>query len=66
MMIEQDFDFEIFDYVIHGFVVRYKLRGLFILQDIIVRFVMFYRWRLRFLMVETIKYNVKCSWKIEN
>lgn len=66
MMIEQDFDFEIFDYVIYGFVVRYKLRGLFILQDIIVRFVMFYRWRLRFLMVETIKYNVKCSWKIEN
>lgn len=31
MMIEQDFDFEIFDYVIHGFIVRYKLRGLFIL-----------------------------------
>lgn len=31
-----------------------------------MRFVMFYRWRLRFLMVETIKYDVKCSWKIEN
>lgn len=34
MMIEQDFDFEIVDYVIHRFVVQYKLLGLFILQDI--------------------------------